>query len=1021
MKRVFAITVILLASVLSVMAQNRITAKGTITDEKGEPLIGASVLQKGTNNGAITDIDGAWTLSVPQGAILEFSSIGFVTQELGAGTAPINIVLKEDQELLDEVVVVGYGVQRKSDITGAITSVKSEDLENRSTTNLSTSLAGKTSGVQVVQSSGKPGASGAIRVRGYSSNSGSLGPLYIVDGLQVGDINYLDPNMIENIEVLKDAASAAIYGAQAGNGVILITTKGGKKGEGQVTYDMQYSISSLASAPKMMQAQEYIDYMFEGNLISREDLLQYYDGHTNTNWVGETFEQGVTQRHAVGFSGANDRGSLYASVSWLDSDGIVKGNKDFYKRLSSQVNADYKVKDWLKIGLTNAIEYTTSNSVSEGSEYGSLLSAAIVLDPLTPAFYTEETLPFYMRANLDAGKPYLRDPEGRFFSVSPYTGNNDKHPLINRDNNISTNGSINMLGTFYGDFTPFKGFVFTSKFGYRIGNTESSSYSFPYYVNDANQYDKHELSGTIFTSIYYQWENYANYMFSLGKSNFTATAGMSFTHNASNYISGSGDELKSYEPNFRYLSYLTTEANDSVSGSKGESANISYFGRLTWNYDNRYTLQGILRADAFDSSKLSPEKRWGIFPSFSAGWNISNEPFMRNINKEILSSLRLRASWGRNGNINVLSGYPYTRSVSVGAWSYNMGPTADLSYGSAPAGLKNPDLKWETSEQLDFGVDARFLRDRLTLVADYYIKTTRDLLVAVTPPYETGATSVMMNAGSVLNRGFEAELSWRDHIGDFHYGISGNLATLHNEVTYLDPTVSRIAGGTYILNPATMFEVGHPVWYMYGYKYDGVDPATGNPRFKDINVNENGSIGDGVIDEKDKTQIGCAIPDFTYGVTLTAAWKGMDLTVFGSGVSGNDIWCCLLRNDYPKRNMLKLYYDERWTEANPTGSRPRAGATDGDKYLFSDANIFDGSYFKIKQIQLGYSFPEKLLRKAKVAGLRLYASMDDWFTFTSYPGFDPEAASSNTSTEMGLDKGSYPVAKKMVFGLKLTF
>ena len=1015
MKKSLMLTLAMILCATSLLAQAKFNVKGTVVDTNGEPLIGASVIEKGTTNGTVTDFDGNYAISVPQGATLVLSYIGYVTTEIKVSGETLNVTMKEDSGLLDEVVVVGYGVQRKSDVTGAISSVNSKDLENRSTTNLSTSLAGKTSGVQIIENSGKPGASGEIRVRGYSSNSGSLGPLLIVDGLQVSDISYLDPNNIENIEVLKDAASAAIYGAQAGNGVLLITTKNGsKKKEGRITYDMQYTVSSLASAPDMLQAQEYINYMTEGNYISREDLLNYYDGHTNTNWAHETFEKGITQRHSVGFTGGNDRGTFFASLAYLNSDGIVKGDKDFYKRLSSQVNADYKVKDWLKVGITNAIEHTTSNSVSEASEYGSLLTSAIVLDPLTPAYYTDATLPWYMKAKVDEGMPYLKDEDGRYFSVSPFVGNNDTHPLISRDNNESSNKNVNFLGTFFGEFTPIKGFVFTSKFGYRIGSVETSSYSFPYYVNDQNNHQTYSLSSMVLRSLYYQWENYANYMFSLGKHNFTATAGMSYVHSESNYVSGSGDELKNYAPNFRYLSYLTTEANDNVSGEKSESANMSYFGRITWGYDDRYTLQAILRADAYDSSKLSSANRWGYFPSVSGGWTVSNEKFMKDLNFDALTFLKIRASWGRNGNVGVLSGYPYTRSISVGAWSYNMDATPVLTYGSAPAGLANPDLKWETSEQIDFGVDARFFRDRLTLTADYYQKRTKDLLISVIPPYETGASSVMMNAGKVLNKGFELELAWRDHIGDFNYSISANLATLHNEVTYLDPSVSRITGGTYNLNPATMFEVGHPVWYMYGYKFDGVDQTNGNPMFKDLN-------GDGTVDENDKTQIGCAIPDFTYGVTINAAYKGFDLTVFGAGSQGNDIWCCLMRNDYPKRNIMKTYYDDRWTEANPTGSRPRAGAAGGDKYLFSDANVYNGSYFKIKQIQLGYTLPQKLTKKFLVSNLRVYMSMDDWFTFTSYPGFDPEAASANSSTEMGLDKGSYPVAKKLVFGLNVAF
>lgn len=1008
-------SLLLLLSCFCATAQpSMMQVSGTVIDSGGSALVGVVIEQEGTKTFTITDSDGRFTIKAPSGSYLKISSLGFIPQRVKA-EKEMTITLLEDVQQLEETVVIGYGVQKKSDITGAIASVSSSDLENRTINNLAQSLAGKTSGVQVVTTSGRPGSSGSIRVRGYSSNSGAISPLYIVDGIQVSDIGYLDPNNIESMEILKDAASAAIYGAQAGNGVILVTTKSGaRESNGKIFYDMQYSIESIGHVPEMMQAQEYINYMVEGGKISVDDLNTYYDGRTNTNWINETFGNGIYQKHTVGFMGGSKRGNLYVAGSYLDNDGVVKGDRDFYKRLTSQVNADYQVKPWFKIGLTNSIEKYSYGSVSESNTYGSVLGSAIVLDPLTPAYYTEDTLPLNMQIALAGGYNLLKNKDGLYYSVSDFIGGEDAHPLVQTATYESSNSGMNVLGSFFADFTPLKGFVFTSKFGYRLGYSNSSSYSFPYFINTQKYNTKYSLSGTISNNLSYQWDNYANYSFRLADHSFNLMAGMSFRHSSSNYISGSGDELKSYEPNFRYLSYLTTECNDSVSGITGESSSLSYFARAGWSWKDRYMLQATFRADAFDSSKLSAKNRWGYFPSVSAGWTISNEEFMSGISRNALSYLKIRGSWGINGNIGVLSGYPYTRSITVGGWAYQYDSTGTFTYGSAPAGLANPDLKWETSEQIDLGLDARFLRDRLSFSLDWYRKDTRDLLIGVTPPYETGASSVVMNAGKVRNWGLESEMVWKDRIGDFGYSINANVSMLRNKVTYLDPTVSRIGGQSYHTSTVTMFETGKPVWYMYGYKFDRIDSATGNPIFEDIN-------GDGAITSDDKTEIGCAIPDFTYGLTINLSYKNFDFTVFGSGVAGNDIWLLFYRSDYQKRNNLKLFYDNRWTEDRTTASRPRSGCVDEDKYYLSSATIFDGSYFKIKQMQLGYTLPASLTRKVAVDNMRIYVSMDNWFTFTSYPGFDPESASMGATAGMGIDCGSYPVTRKLVFGLNLSF
>ena len=998
----------------SASAQNR-AIRGTVVDSQGEPIIGASVMVVGNQRvGTITDMDGAFSLSVPNNANMSVSYIGFKTQTFVVGAQDTyRIVLEEDSEFLEETVVVGYGVQRKSDVTGAISQVKSADLENRSSADISQALQGKTSGVQIIQTSASPGASGTIRVRGYSSNSAS-DPLYIVDGLQVSGISYLDPNVIESIEVLKDAASAAIYGAQAGNGVILITTKtGNRETNGRVFFDAQYTINSLAKVPEVMNAKEYIAYMTEAGFLS-ETALSRYDGKTDTNWSDVVFTPSPTQRYSLGFQGGNDKGSFYTSLTYFDQDGIVRGDSDVYNRLTAQINADYKIKPWITVGINNSFEKNYRRTVSENSEYGSMMTAVLNLDPLTPNVYSPNNLPEIYQVNINNGLNYIKDADGNYYGVSQISESEQTHPFILRDNHESWSGGMNVRGTLYANISPIKDLVFTSRFGYRFGYSNSSDYSFPYYANAQNKATNYSLSASSRNNIYYQWENFANYSIKVGKSTFSAMAGMSFIESSSNYVTGSGDVLKAYEPNFRYLSYLTSDCNDSTSGVESLSRQLSYMGRLGWTYDDRYMLQANFRADAFDTSKLSAKNRWGYFPSISAGWTISNEDFMSGVSKDYLSFLKLRASWGQNGNVSVLNGYPYTATITVGGSSAFFTTGESLTFGSAPNRLANPNLHWETSTQYDFGVDARFFRDKLTLTLDYYDKRTSGLLVSTTPVLETGQSSVTLNAGNVLNQGFEAEATWRDQIGDVRYSVSANISTLKNKVTYLDPSITRISGTNFFDYTWTYFEKGYPVWYIRGYKFTGVDPSTGEPTFADYD-------GDGQINSADAAwDLGCAIPDFTYGITVNMAWKGFDLVVFGSGSQGNEIVSCLHRIDRPMNNNLSLYYRERWTPSNKNATCPKPGSNFETEYWHSSACVFDGSFFKIKQIQLGYTIPQSFLKKLAMSTARFYVSLDDYFTFTSYPGFDPEASSGSTSA-MGMDKGSFPPSKKLVFGVNLAF
>ncbi len=1022
---------ILLLGAPGLAAQNR-AISGTVRDAEGQPVIGAAVVVAGQQSlGVMTDTDGKYAFSVPAGATIEVSCIGYVSQTAKVGSkSTYDFILAEDSQLLEETVVIGYGVQKKSDLTGSVASVKSTDLMNRSTTDAAAALQGKAAGVQILNNSGAPGSGAQIRVRGYSSNSGSIGPLLIVDGLKVDNIQYLDPSMIANMEILKDAASAAIYGAEAGNGVVLITTKSGaaQNGTANISYSASFTNQRLGKKAELFDAFEYIDYQKAiGNVTDELLVANKWDGQ-NHDWFDAVFAPSWAQQHAVTFSGGNNKGHFFSSLNYVKNDGIVKGDKDVYKRLSAQINADYSLFKWFTVGTNTSIEKWETKSVS-GSSYGSMLNSVMSLDPLTPAYYSriEDCTPGMQQHYAD-GDIILRDPNHNndFYATSRWLDEATGNPLLQRDRTDSYGGGLNVRGSLFANVTPLKGLVYTSRFGYRIAQSSSHSYSTPYWATPMANAVEYNISANVNTSYYYQWENFVNYNQTFGKHSIGAMAGMSYIEN--NYdnasMSSSGkDILQYYLPQYQYISYLKKDAVKNMSNAPGRSASIAYFGRLSYSYADRYSLQANFRADAFDSSKLSKQNRWGYFPSVSAGWTISNESFVKdNVDRSILSFLKIRGSWGINGNISVLNGYPYTATISVNGQWYQYNPstgTGGLTYGSGPTELANPDLKWETSEQIDLGLDARMFNSRLTLGFDWYRKMTRDLLISIAPVPEIGVKSTYVNAGNVLNTGVELELGWKDSIGDFTYSVNANMATLHNEVLSLHKAVPRIENMVFGLNNQvrSAFEAGYPIWYFRGYKYAGVDSETGAPLY----YNADGKVVDSVNDN-DRQFIGKAIPDATYGITINLGYKGFDFSVFGTGTIGNDIFSMLYSADRPKTNSLTHFWRNSWKAPGGDAKYPESGKVANDWIFWSSsASVFNGSYFKFKQIQLGYTLPRNLTRKVMINDLRLYVSLDDFFTISSYPGCDPETATTGNSGTMGYDLGTYPTMKKVIMGVNLTF
>lgn len=1028
----------------SALAQFQVTGNVTAASD-GEPLIGATILEKGTRNGTTTDMDGNFSISLKsEKATLVVSYIGFESKSVAVGgKKKLNIQLTaSDSKSLDELVVVGYGVQKKSDLTGSVSSVTADDIKGLATTDAAAALQGKASGVQILNSSGAPGEGASIRIRGYSSNSGNLGPLLIVDGLKVDNIQYLDPSMIKSIEVLKDAASAAIYGAEAGNGVVLITTKtgDGMNGQPKIRYAFKAINQRLGKTPEIFGAKDWIAYKEASGIDMKTECLAAgvdYNNPVGTDWIDAVFDPSWATQHSVTFQDGNENGHFFMSLNYVNNDGIVVGKKDTYDRLTGQINADYKLYNWIKVGTNNSIERWHRTNISEQSAYGSMLTPALLLDPLTPIYW--DSVDYF---STDMKEQYANRPEtiwqnedGLYYATSKFQKDDNGNPLLQLARSNSKNSGFSIRGTAFMDLMPVKGLIYTSRLSYRIFQSNGHNYTTPYYMNGQAKADDYEISANANTGYYYQWENFVNYNNTFGKHNVGAMVGMSYTQfktdNVSASAKGTGGEkiLTGDASNFQFLNYVNSASTTtkSISNLPGLSTSMSYFGRVMYTYDNRYSLQANFRADAFDTSKLPKGKRWGKFPSVSAGWTISNEKFVsENINQDVLSFLKFRASWGRNGNINVLSGYPYTSPINLNASWYQYGDDPAQHYGSYPNGQANPNLKWETSEQLDLGLDMRFLSGRLTAGIDYYDKNTKDLLISINPVPEVYSGSTTVNAGRINNKGLEIELGWRDRVGEFTYGINANFSTLSNKVTRIYDNIARIeianggVDGTNNLVRSAM-EEGHSIWYFRAYDYAGVDRETGEPRFR----NKEGEIvASSQLSDEDLTDIGSAIPKYTYGLTLSAAWKGLDLTVFGTGVGGNKIFNVLYRADSPKRNSMRYFYDHAWTPQNKDAEMPSAISVANDKNFWSSsASMFKGDYFKIKQIQLGYTVPRHLTQKAYVKDLRVFVSLDDFFTFTKYPGMDPETATSAKAGNghMGYDIASYPTMKKITFGAEIAF
>jgi TonB-linked SusC/RagA family outer membrane protein len=1026
-----AALLLMLASVA--LAQERVVT-GTVTDENGSGMPGVNVLVKGTSTGTATDVSGKFSLSVPgDDAVLVFTFVGYASQEITVGARTVvDTPLKPDAATLDEIVVVGYGEQKKSLVTGAISTVKAEDLKTVSVGTIDQAIQGRTSGVQIVQNSGQPGAGTRIRIRGAGS-SGNSNPLFIIDGIRSAaeGMDFLNTNDIASIEVLKDAASCAIYGANGANGVIIVTTKKGKATAPEINYNGQIGSQTLNPQLKLMNQQQYIDYLEEANVAGRPTTADITDPK-GTDWIKEGFSTQPLQNHTLSFSGGTDRSSLYVSGGYFKQNGIAGGDKSLFERYTIRINSSHKLKDWLTFGENFSYTNRHGRGLVDNSEYGGVIGSMLSLDPLTPTHFDGAVPASILTSAGTVGATPLIDPSnGKYYGVSRWITGEFGNPLETYEIAHGDASQNKIFGNVYVDIEPLKYLKITSRLGIDAAFQKYHVWN-PTYYYSIERYNNTATGGDQWNQWFdTQWETFATYDRTMGDHHLAVVLGVSTKKDVRDGVGGTYSGLFKQQDKWSYGAFVP-DSQDKIGSTNETETLLSYFGRINYDFKNKYLLAVTVRRDG--SSLFADGHQWGNFPSASLGWVISNEDFYQGV-ADVMSSAKLRASWGQNGS---------TSNVGVGQWRNSIstvgnGPirypdeTGTYLVGAAPTQAANPFLTWETSEQLNIGADLRFVNERLSLTVDYFKKSTTDLLGRGDPPRIVGIGIPQVNAGTVVNKGWEFELGYKSPAGSaFTYEVTANYTALKNEVTALNEGALAPAGssvGTHWGN-ATRFTVGDPIWSFWGYKTDGIfqnqaqidqykldnnlptySAVPGDP----IVVNTN---GDALISPADWVRIGSPQPKYYYGARINLGYKGIDLLVFLQGQGGNDILMGFFRTDRGTANKPAFFYEDRWTEEGSTNSWFRASTT-GNAFT-SDLMITKGNFTKIRQMQIGYTLPSAINEKLRIKKLRLYVSLDNYFTFTKYKGFDPEVGSSAPNS-VGVDRGIYPFARRSVLGCQFTF
>ncbi len=1042
------------------------TVTGTVSDAGG-PVIGATIMEKGTSNGTVTDLDGNFSLNVQPGATLVISYVGYKTQEIAVGSqSVINIDLTEDADVLEEVVVVGYGVQKKKLVTGATVQVKGDDIAKQNTTNALGAMASSTPGVQITQNSSQPGKSYKVYIRGIGT-TGDSQPLYVIDGVAGGNLDGINPADIESIDVLKDAASAAIYGARAANGVILVTTKQGKAGKVEITYNGAIGWSNAYKRPQLLNAQQFMTIMDEYNFntsgvktdfaayVPQDILTKANSGWSGTDWWGKfSNDNAVQHNHSVTLTGGTDRSKFAMSYTYTGNEGIMGADMaSYYHRHTIRMNSDHvllRAKDFdaITIGENISIGYSKNHDLAEDGMYWSYIHSLLQTTPLLPQY-------------ADNGEVY--NYLGYGAGWNDYWFSNPWENLTKGGfNSEAESRSFNASATAFMTIQPIKGLRFRTQFNYNWGSGAYRNFGEPRSPSPGSGVvSSYSSSQNSWLSTGYSIENTLTYDFPLfGGHKISAmvgqsfqSSGWSFNLNGSNKVAA-GKQLATLRGwDTAWLSNFNLEsATDASLGSNpnDEEYLASWFGRVNWDYNETYMATFTMRYDG--SSIFTDGKRWGIFPSISAGWVMTNEPFMQSV-RSWMDYFKIRASWGQNGN-NRIAKYQYLATIALsenGAPGYKFASDLATSVAGTPNTgayaniVPNPDLTWETSEQLDFGFDARFLDSRLNVNFDWYKKTTKDWLITGPMIAVMGTNPAAINGGDVQNTGIELAVNWNDRIGsDFRYNVGVNFATNKNEVTRIANDNHYINGSGGILSQGTEFfyraEEGKPIGYFYGMSYSGVwqnqaeiDAARAAGKAVLDNAQPGDLIwddwnGDGVITHAegnncDRHEIGNPNPDITLGINLGLEWKGLDFSVSGSGAFGMQI----MRSYRSFGDSWWHNYDttilNRWHGEGTSNSQPRISGTGHQNTIWvSERYMEDADYFKIRTITLGYDF-KHLWKSCPFQQLRFYVQAQNLYTFTGYTGLDPEVGSSGGAEgwASGIDLGLYPPSRTFLVGASIKF
>lgn len=1064
--KLFSCLVLMFLSI-SMMAQ-KVPVSGTVSDQTG-PVIGASVIEKGTTNGTMTDNDGHFTLTVSKGAVIEISSIGYKTQEITVGAQTnFTVTLSEDNEFLDEVVVVGYGSMKKSDLAGASVSMKESDLKGSIISSLDQSLQGRAAGVTAVTTSGAPGSSSSIRVRGQATINANAEPLYVIDGVIVqgggntgadfglGDalgngkvstispLSTINPADIVSMEILKDASATAIYGAQGANGVVLITTKHGKSGEAKFSYDGMVAMSRQAVRLNMMNLREYAQYYNE--MIEEGDIYEtnpYYATPSllgkGTNWQDEIFRTAWQHQHQLSAQGGSDKVQYYVSGSYMDQQGTIIGSN--FNRFSVRTNLDAQLKKWLKLGVNATYAITNDNLKLADSNQG-LIYYSLTTIPDIPVY--------------DVNGNYSSTIREGYTSPNPVALAMMDEILLKRKK---------LSGNIYAELTPIKHITWRTELGFDMGESDANRYK-PMIDLGGWVRSQNSISYQKNSNYFWQLKNYLTYANQWGKHSVTAMVGQECWESRWNYLSGSNTDLPSDEVHNVALATGTP----SISSGFGSSAMASFFTRETYNYGDRYLGTYTYRYDG--SSNFGPKNRWAGFHSVALAWRFSNEKFFESV-KKVIDNGKLRLGWGQTGNSSI-------GSYAWGAAITRM-PSA-LGMGFRPSNIPNTSIRWESQEQYNVGLDLGFFNGRLNLTVDAYYKRSDDMLMSMQLPSYMGTQGNVSsklqapkgNYGSIENKGLEITLyahpvQLKNFSWDSNFQISFNKNKL---LSLSDTENATLVGYGQWGDVVCVSEIGKPLYNFYGYKVEGVykdlddiqnsaKPAkypsdgvfsrgntvwVGDIKYKDVDEN-------GIIDERDRTDLGSPLPKFTFGWTNTFRYRNLDLSIFLNGSYGNKVmnynsltlthmnstWTNQLQSVVSKRARLEpidptiVYADgSKWFDhidnvrvKNPGTKIPHSSINDpNDNDRISDRYVEDGSFLRIKNITLGYTFPKALLNKAKIENLRVYVNIQNLYTFTKYTGYDPEVGASTQDSSgltYGLDNGRYPSPAMYSFGLNITF